>query len=216
MKKTLIAGLLATFLAAPASGQNLESLMKKPLSYWKEGVREFVLFSLSELPGKKFEVYPEGSGRMELLTGIAGSYGMSVRDIERLYQTAVKLAVRDALSHLNCQVSDPDIAFVMGEVSWQIESSCRKSVTDYIEKRKGLYLKQALEECGLLKISPLAASFLGSEGCRELLSGFSTKATDTLFEYLRNEEKELYREPEKVEEKNLKEIVETLKKSGIL
>ena len=216
MKRVLVAAFIFGLWTSPAPGLTLEGLFKKPVSYWQEGVKEFIELSEEELPKAKLEVAPPGATRLELFTEIAGSYNLSVKEVEELYERAVKLAVQDALSNLKCTVQDPDIGFIFGDITDQIKVSCEGEVKRFIGRNSKEYLKQAIEECNLLKLSPTVSSFLESSQCRELLSTFPEVATKVLFNYLRKEERELYRKPPKDAGEHLREIVITLKSSGIL
>ncbi|WP_456342323.1 hypothetical protein [Thermovibrio sp.] len=216
MKRVLTAALIFGLWTSPASGLTLEGLFKKPVLFWQEGVKEFIEFSQGRLPEARLEITPPGVLRLELFTEIAGSYNLSVKEVEELYERAVKLAVQDALSHLKCTVRDPDIGFVFGDVTGQIKVSCEEDVKRFVEKNSKKYLKQAIQECNLLKLSPTVSSFVESSRCRELLSTFPEVATKILFNYLRKEERELYEKPPKSAGGHLREIVITLKSSGIL
>ena len=217
MKKLLLVGIIIGLSYLPTSyGMGLEELIEKPLPYWQEGINEFFKQSAEEINRKKLEIIPSNFLKIETFTQITNSYKLPVKETEKLYSRAVKVAIKDVLSHFKCRVQDPDVAFLMEDLTDQVRVNCKSDIKKFIERNSKEYLRETIKECKLLKANPSISSFLNGFQCKELLKHFPDQTLGTLFEYLRKEEREIYEKPERAKGEHLKEIVKNLKNNNLL
>lgn len=218
MKRPLLGALLTFLLGSSAGATQVEELFKKPLPYWETVNSQFFRQAAKDAGKESFNAYPVGSQMMDYFTQVAGAYNLSVKEIEKLYRSAVKLAVVDALNHMavTCRLPDPDVAVPFQELSNSAEIFCGKEVEEFVRKNAHRYLEGALSECNLLSYSPLVSYLVGRPGCSWFCRYFPQDVKRELFKFLSKEEVEL---PERVEEINFKELKETylkLKEAGLL
>jgi len=219
MKKLIAVAVLSLIVGSSAGMAGpIEELFKKPLPYWEAVNSQFFRQAALDAREKEFDVRPAGSQMMEYFTQVADAYNLSVKEIENLYKSAVRLAVIDALEHLaaSCRLPDPDIAVPFQEVASSAQLYCGTDVEEFVRKRARRYLERALEECNLLSYSPLLSNLVGKPGCSWFCRYFPQDVKRELFKFLAREEVELPEKVEKIKFKELKETYLKLKAAGLI
>jgi len=218
--KRLISGALVLLglWGSSAGATQVEELLKKPLPYWETVNSQFFRQAAEDAERENFNAYPVGSQMMEYFTQVAGAYDLSVKEIEKLYRSAVKLAVVDALNHMAtaCRLPDPDVAIPFQEISDSAELFCGREVEEFVRKNAHRYLKGALSRCNLLSYSPLVSSLVGRPGCSWFCRYFPRDVKRELFRFLSREEAELPGRVDGIRFKELRETYLKLKEAGLL
>ncbi len=216
MKKALVALLLLAPLGAKGSSLDLEKLLQMPNSFWERGYEEFLKEGSSHVSPELFRYKGNFGESLELFTELAGSYNISVEELKSLYERAVMLAVKDSLKNLSCQIEDPDMAFILEDVPERLKLNCGRDLRKYINERAPLYLREASQECNLLKLSPLIDSFIRDSKCKDLREKLVNDALENLYLYLKSFQDKLFNGSIEPKEKTLKQIVETLRANGLI
>ncbi|WP_457681579.1 hypothetical protein [Thermovibrio sp.] len=219
MKKLKLAALLtvaALFAPSASKGGSIEELLKKPESYWQELYKDYLNYCAYAVRREDSEEEPKGIERLLTYTSVVGSYQVSARELLNLYDSALRKAQEDALRNLNCKIDDPDLGFLIGNLTWQTKLKCYGKVEEFIKERTGKYLKEAILECNLLKLSPLIESFLKSSSCNTFKEEFAKEVVRELFKNLKKCEISMYKEPQRVNLPRLKRFLVKMKEEGLI
>lgn len=226
MKKGLLISTLAVVITcsgvwgAPRSNSDtLETFLSKDQKFWVEGLVEFIEDAEEHL--KLLDVEPVTAGKLKIFTQVAGSYSISAKELEKAYSLAVGRAAEKSLEKLKERIeeenlSDADVAFLMGDMAKFLKFRYGSFVKNYSDKIAGKELKEALKECISLRLSPTVEAFMKSEDCRELLKEFPSDVEKIVFSQLVRREKKLILNPSLTDKPNLRYILENLKRFDLL
>ncbi len=213
---SLVLTVYGTWGAPPVRCENLETFLSKDQQFWVEGLAEFVEDGEEHL--KQADVKPAVVGKLETFTGIAKSYQIPVEDLEKAYSIAVERAAQKSMERLKGyieregNISDADIAFLMGGIAKFLEFNYGNLIEDYSRKLAKEEIKKALKECTSLRLSPMIEAFISSEDCSALLKEFPKDVKKVVFSQLQKREGELLSNPLLTDKPNLRYILENLKR----
>ena len=202
--------------APQTNSGSLESFLTKDQQFWVEGIVEFIEDGEEHI--EPLDVEPVTAGKLKTFTQIAGSYNISAKELERAYSLAVERAAKKSLEKLKEKLeeegnlSDADVAFLMGGIAEFLKFNYGNLVKNYSEKIAGRELREALKECTSLRLSPMIEAFIKSKDCRELLKEFPSDVERVVFSQLGRRERELLSNPSLTDKPNLRYILESLKR----
>ncbi|ADU96916.1 hypothetical protein [Thermovibrio ammonificans] len=206
--------------ASAAGGDPLETVLSEPESFYRQALEDFIDVAARDFKSEPVSVNQPVAGQLELLTQLAGSYYLSVKDLERAYNLAVKKGVEGAFAVLKeCvenDLKDPDEILLFGEITANLKGVCGRRVYRFAAENAKRFMREALQECNLLKYSPLMDSFLKDERCSSVLYYYPSQVEGVLFGFLKKEEKRLYSDPSTWRTPRLRAILGVLKRNGLL
>ncbi|SMO40665.1 hypothetical protein SAMN06269117_10358 [Balnearium lithotrophicum] len=218
MNKALFLFLTIFLFQNSTAGQIIkEKFISKPAITWAKAYSQFLTCSSHFKLEYKFE--PKVVGKLNVLSELANSYSIPVKELQKSYNLAVERAADEVLAELSQEaketVGDEDVAFLMLDLPNYTILNFEKFITDFANRNSQRFLERSMRKClEELRYSPMIRAFLKSCECKELLKEFPKDVKSLVYQKLSTIQEKLVENPDACKGNELKFIIENLKKFG--